>query len=347
MTSFKHHFPTAAILLTGIAGVLAVLFAWQLPPFGSTEIRTDNAYLRGNVTTLSPQVSGYVTRVRVQDFQQVEEGDILVELDDRTARQSLAQAQSSLAAAKARLASNAQSIRSAQAVLQSRKAALGSAEATLDKARANAQRQAKLKEKGFISTSESEDSTLSLRQAETALVAAQSNVAVAQEDVEALKINIDLLNAQLASAKASVELARINLEHCIVRAPHKGRLGQIGVKPGQYVTAGTSLMSLVAPETWVIANINEGELADLRVDQPVSFTVDALHHQRFHGHVAQISPATASEYSVLGNSTATGNFTKIAQRLPVKIEIDPDQPDRDRLAPGMSVVLHAPRLASR
>jgi multidrug resistance efflux pump len=103
-------------------------------------------------------------------------------------------------------------------------------------------------------------------------------------------------------------------------------------------------MSYVEPTVWVIANINERELADLQVGQSVSFTVDALKDQSLTGHVSQFSPATASEYSVLGNSTATGNFTKIAQRLPVKIEIDPDQPDINRLTPGMSVVLHAPRV---
>ncbi|GAA6201062.1 HlyD family secretion protein [Aquicoccus sp. SU-CL01552] len=344
MTLFKHHFPTFAVFLIGLAGVLAVLFAWQLPPFAGTEVRTDNAYVRGRVITLSPQISGYVTEVPVQDFQQVRQGDILVKLDDRTARQSLAKAQAALTAAKAALASNAQSIRSAEAVVQSRKAALDAAEAALDKAQANAERQKKLEEKGHASTSDVEDSTLSLRQAETALITAQSNVAVAQEDLETLRINIELLTAQLASAKASVELAQINLEHTVVRALHKGRLGQIGVQPGQFVTAGTSLMSYVEPEVWVIANINERELADMEVGQQVSFTVDALRDKPFTGRVTQFSPATASEYSVLGNSTATGNFTKIAQRLPVKIEIDPDQPDRDRLAPGMSVVLHALRV---
>lgn len=343
MTLLKHHFPGLAVLLIGLAGVLAVLFAWHLPPFAGTEIRTDNAFVRGNVTTLSPQVSGYVTEVLVQDFQHVAEGDILVKLDDRIARQALAQAQAALTAARASLASNTQSIRSAEAVLQSRKAAVDAAEAALEKARANADRHGKLKEVGYLSTSVIEESALALRQAETGLITAQSNVLVAQEDLETLRINIDLLNAQLASAEASVELARINLEHTVVRAPHAGRLGQIGVRPGQFVTAGTSLMSFVEPDVWVVANISERELADLEVGQQVSFTVDALHDRPFSGHVVRLSPATASEFSVLGNSTATGNFTKIAQRLPVRIEIDPGQPDSDRLAPGMSVVLHAPR----
>lgn len=347
MTALKRHFPTLTIILIGLAGVLAVLFAWHLPPFAGAEVRTDNAYVRGSVVTVSPQISGYVTEVPVADFQQIREGDILVQFDDRSARQSLAQAEASLTSAQASLAANAQSIRSAEAVIAARKAALEAAEAAVEKAKAEAARHRKLMEKGVISTADIETSTLALRQAEAAVVTAQSNVAVAQEERAALETNIDLLEAQRASAEAAVELAKINLEHTRVRALHDGRLGQIGVRPGQFVTAGTALMSYVEPEVWVIANINERELADLRLGQEVRFTVDALHDRSFTGHVAQFSPATASEYSLLGNSTGTGNFTKIAQRLPVKITIAPNQPEAHRLTPGMSVILHAPRQGAR
>ncbi|WP_172327614.1 HlyD family secretion protein [Mangrovicoccus sp. HB161399] len=346
MTVLKHHIPTLLVVLIGLLGVGTVLYAWQLPPFGGHEIRTENAYVRGSVTTISPQIAGYVTEVPVNDFQTVKAGDVLVKLDDRTATQTLAQAQAALESAAGALKSNAQDINSAQAVLESRKAAAQAAKAALDTAQAAWNRQDKLKAKGFLSQSDADDSQLSLHQAEAALTEAQSNVDVAREDVAAAKVQTDTLKADLASAQAAVELAKIDLEHTVIRAPRDGQLGQIGVKTGQYVTAGASLMSHVAPQVWVIANVKERELADLAQGQQVRFTVDALHDRAFTGHVAVFSPATASEYSVLGNSTATGNFTKIAQRLPVKVEIDPGQDGADRLAPGMSVVLHAERQAS-
>ncbi|WP_138469433.1 HlyD family secretion protein [Poseidonocella sp. HB161398] len=346
MKVLKHHIPTAVILLIGLLGIGTVLYAWQLPPFGGAEIRTENAYVRGSVTTISPQIAGYVTDVPVSDFQTVAKGEVLVKLDDRTATQTLAQAEASAESAGAALTANAQDIRSAEAVLESRKAAAQAAKAALDTAQAAWGRQDKLKAKGFLSQSDADDSALSLQQAQAALTEAQSNVDVAREDVASAKVQTDTLKAQLASAQAAVELAKIDLEHTVIRAPRDGQLGQIGVKPGQYVTAGTSLMSHVAPQVWVIANVKERELADMAQGQKVRFTVDALHDRAFTGHVSVFSPATASEYSVLGTSTATGNFTKIAQRLPVRIEIDPDQPGADRLSPGMSVVLHAPRQAS-
>ncbi|MBE3636844.1 HlyD family secretion protein [Mangrovicoccus algicola] len=343
MTLLKHHVPTLLVVLIGLLGVGTVLYAWQLPPFAGTEIRTENAYVRGSVTTISPQIAGYVTQVPVSDFQVVTAGEVLVRLDDRTAAQALAQAEAALAGARAALKANAQDINSAEAVLESRKAARQAAEAALDTAQAAWARQDKLKAKGFLSQSDADDGQLSLQQAQAALTEAESNVDVAREDVASARVQTDTLQSQIASAEAAVELARIDLEHTVIHAPRDGQLGQIGVKPGQYVTAGAALMSHVAPQVWVIANVKERELADMAQGQAVRFTVDALRDRSFTGRVSMLSPATASEYSVLGSSAATGNFTKIAQRLPVRIEIDPGQEGAESLAPGMSVVLHAPR----
>lgn len=346
MNVLKHHVPTFLIVLIGVLGIGLVLWAWHLPPFDGAEVRTSNAYVRGQVTTLSAQAAGEVTQVPVSDFATVAKGEVLVQLDDRSARQALAQAEAQLASARSALEANAQSIRSAEATLQSREASARAAKAALDTTRASWTRLHKLQEKGVVSTSDVEDADLALRQAEAALTEASSNTDVAREAVASAKVQTDTLNAQISSAEAAVALARIDLEHRVIRAPSDGRLGQIGVRVGQYVTAGTSLVSLVPPQVWVIANVKETEFADLQQGQRVSFTVDALHDRAFAGHITQFSPATASEYSVLGNSTATGNFTKIAQRLPVRIEIDPDQPGGAELAPGMSVVLHAPRQES-
>ncbi|MDK3018037.1 HlyD family secretion protein [Pseudodonghicola flavimaris] len=346
MNVLKHHIPTVLIALIGVLGIGLVLWAWHLPPFDGGEIRTSNAYVRGSVTTISAQAAGEVTEVPMQDFATVKRGDVLVRLDDRSAREALAQATAQLDAAQSALKANTQAIRSAQATLAARQATAQAAQAALDTSRASWTRLHKLQDKGVVTTSNVEEADLALRQAEAALTQAQSNVDVARESVVSAKVQTETLNAQIASAQAAVALAGIDLDRRVIRAPVDGRLGQIGVRPGQYVSAGTALVSLVPPQVWVIANVKETELADLHPGQPVTFTVDARHDRAFAGHIAEFSPATASEFSVLGNSTATGNFTKIAQRLPVRIEIDPDQPGAGDLAPGMSVVLYAPRTAS-
>ncbi|PTW50604.1 HlyD family secretion protein [Rhodovulum kholense] len=343
MHILKHHIPTFLIVLIGLLGVVVVLYAWHLPPFAGDEIRTENAYVRGNVATLSPQIAGYVTEVPVSDFQTVATGDVLVRLDDRTARQTLARAEAELASARAALKANDQDINSARATLDSRKAAAEAARAAVDTARAEWNRQDRLREKGVISAADAEDSQLKLRQAEAALTEALSDVDVAREDLGTAKVRTDTLSASVTAELAAVELAKIDLEHTAIRAPENGRLGQINVRVGQYVTAGSALMSLVSDRIWVIANVKETDLSGLHPGQAVRFDVDALGHRPFAGTVSMLSPATASEFSVLGNSTATGNFTKIAQRLPVRIEIDPGQTGEDRLAPGMSVVVHARR----
>lgn len=343
MKPLRHHVPTLVVALIAALGVGAVLFAWRLPPFAGDEIRTENAYVRGNVTTISPQIAGYVAAVPVVDYQAVKKGDVLATLDDRAERQDLARAEAGLAGAEAALRSNAQNIRSAEAGLTAKRAAVGAAEVAVETAKTDFDRQNKLKAKGFASGATADDSALALRRAEAALTEAQSEVDVAREAVAAAKIDADALKADLADAQAAVELAKIELDHAVIRAPADGRLGRIGVKPGQYVAVGAALMSHVAPQVWIIANVRERELADMAVGQPVRFTVDALHDRGFTGRIERFSPATASEFSVLSTSTATGNFTKIAQRLPVRIAIDPGQAEGERLAPGMSVVLHAPR----
>ncbi|MDT0683846.1 HlyD family secretion protein [Roseicyclus sp. F158] len=346
MRVLKHNIPTLFVLLAGILGTLLMLWAWQLPPFGLAEIRTSNAYVRGSVTTLSAQAAGEVVEVPVTDFRTVSKGDVLVRIDDRSAKQALAQAEARLASAEAALDGNVQSIRSAEATLASRKAAAGAAEAALEIARATDDRQHQLLERGVVSDTQTDDADLALRRAEATLTEATSTVDVARESVAGARVQSRALEAEIASAEAAVSLARLDLEHRTIRAPADGRLGQIGVRRGQFVTAGTAVMSLVPENLWVIANVKETELADLYEGQEVSFTVDALRDRSFTGRVAVLSPATASEFSVMGASTATGNFTKIAQRLPVRIEIDPDQPGAERLAPGLSVVLHASRHAT-
>jgi multidrug resistance efflux pump len=138
-------------------------------------------------------------------------------------------------------------------------------------------------------------------------------------------------------AEAAVHLAEIDLQNTRIVAPQDGRLGEIGARVGQYVSAGTQLLAVVPEKIWVVANFKETQLPGMKVGQPVTLQVDALEHARLSGHIEQFSPAAGSEFTVLKADNATGNFTKVAQRVPVRIAIDPNQDLAERLAPGMSV----------
>ncbi len=326
-------------LLAGLTGALVILHAWQLPPFASSVQTTDNAYVRGQVTTISPQLAGYVTGVKVQDFAAVHTGDVLVEIDDRIFRQKLAQAEANRAIQIAKLENADQSEKAAEARISSSQAQLAGAEAALATARTNAERIDSLLKRGVAAQSTADQARLALAQAEAARNQAAAARDVAEQDRQTIIVNRDSLKAGIEEADAAVRLAEIDVQNTRIRAPQDGRLGEIGVRLGQYVSAGSQLASLVPDRRWVIANFKETQIAAMQVGQPVSFTVDALGDATLTGTIDSFSPAAGSEFSVLKTDNATGNFTKIAQRLPVRIAIDPDQPLAAELAPGMSVVV--------
>lgn len=325
---------TAAITL---ALVLLILFLWKLPPFTGSVQRTDNAYVRGQVTVIAPQLSGYVTKVLVQDFQTVRAGQPLVEIDRRIYGQRLDQARATLAGREADLANSTQAQASREAAVAARHADIGSAQAQLERARADMARVADLATDGSVSLRERDQARAALRAAEAQVVAAQAGRDIARQDVRSVGVSRQGLEAAVAAARAALRLAEIDMDNTLVLAPTDGQLGQIGVRQGQFVTAGTQLVSLVPPQRWIIANFKERQAGGMRPGQPASVTVDALGDRRFHGRIEQISPATGSEFSILPAQNATGNFTKIAQRLPVRIVLDAGQPDLARLRPGMSV----------
>ena len=339
MMSKNHLIPTAIALIAGLAGLLLVLFAWHLPPFQSAHPQTENAYVRGKVTTLAPQLSGYVSAVEVVDFQQVEEGQVIARIDDRQYRQKQAQAEAALSGAEAALKIQNQSINSARAQQQTAEAALRSAEAARDTAKQSWDRASALNSRGVTAQSSADQTELALRQAEAAVTQAESAIAVARESVNGAEIRLAAKQADIAAATAAVELARIDLGNTVIRAPHAGKLGQIGVRVGQYVTPGTALVSLVGADVWVIANFRENQLHGMQVGDRATFTVDAMEGRRFTGRVESFSPATASEFSLLSPTNETGDFTKVAQRLPVRISIDPGQEMAEYLEPGLSVVV--------
>ncbi|MCS4509887.1 HlyD family secretion protein [Xylophilus ampelinus] len=273
----------------------------------------------------------------MQDFQTVEAGQVLVRIDDRIYRQRVEQAQATLEGQIAALDNSAQTRRSREATVASQVAAVGNARAQLARARADLQRVDALVADGSVSLRERDQTVAALREAEAAVAQARAAGEIARQDVRAVTVGRAGLEAGVEGARAALALAEIDLANTVVRAPRAGRLSEVGVRTGHYVTAGTQLMFLVPARLWIIANYKEAQTAAMAPGQPVRFRVDALDRAELTGRVEQLAPAAGSEFSVLKADNATGNFVKVAQRIAVRIAIDPGQPLAARLRPGMSV----------
>ena len=340
----------AAVLVIAVlvlAGVAAVMAAWRIGPFATAVESTDNAYVRGRVTVIASQVSGYVTRVLVADFATVAAGQPLVEVDARIYAQRVEQAQAQVAGQAATLANNRQQVASRAASFGAQEAAVANAQAQLMRARADMARVEDLVSDGSVSLRERDQTRASLRQAEAGVAQARAAREIARQDIRTVEVGRGGQQAGVSGAEAALKLARIDLANTIIRAPEAGRLSEVSVRVGQYVTAGSQLLFLVPAEVWVIANYKEAQTARIAVGQRASFTVDGLGGERLTGRVERISPAAGSEFAVLKSDNATGNFTKVAQRIAVRLRIDPGQPLAARLRPGMSVVARVDTAGAR
>ncbi len=322
-----------------LAGVLVVLYAWNLPPFHSAVEGTENAMVQGQVTLISPQLPGYVVEVDVQDFQQVRQGQLMFRIDDRIYTQRLAQARAQLQAQQAALANYAQSRSSAGAGIGQNQAALANAVAQEQKSAADLRRVQALAADGSLSTRELDAARAAHAQSAAAVAQARATLDIARQNFKTVGVNRGSLEAAVANAQAALNLAEIDLSNTRITAPRAGQLGQVAVRLGAYVNAGAQLTALVPPQLWVIANMKETQMANIRIGQPATFSVDALDGARLRGTVERIAPATGAEFSVLPPDNATGNFVKITQRIPVRISVDPNQELASRLSPGMSVVV--------
>src|SRR5476649_2298572 len=317
---------SVVFLLVALIGVLIVLYAWRLPPFSSAIVSTENALVRGQVTIVGTQLSGYVVAVKVQDFQRVKQGDLLVLIDDRIYQQRYDQARAQLAAQQAALANWQQSRNSALASVDLQQAALANAQAQALKSAADLGRVDRLAADGSLSLREQDASKASKAQTVAAVAQARASVDIARQAAQTVVVKQAALNA-----------AKVDLDNTRITAPVDGQLGQVSVRLGAYVNAGAQLMGIVPPQMWVIANLKETQMNHVQVGQGATFKVDALDGAMLTGQVEHISPATGSEFSVLPPDNATGNYVKVAQRIPVRIRIDAGQAQARRLRPGMSV----------
>lgn len=334
---------TLLIVLLGLVALLAVAEAWGWLPQDGEEI-TENAYVHGRTTVIAPQVSGYVMAVTAQDYALVRAGDVLARIDDRAYIARVDQARANLLAAEHDLANNVQARASSTAAVRSADAAAQSAVAQLTRATADMRRVTDLVEDGSVSLRERDQvvATLALNNAQ--LRQAHAATEQARQAVLTVETTRGRLAAEVAGARAQLAAVQIELDHTVIRAPESGQLGEVTVRLGQYVTNGTQLMALVPVERWIIANFKEAQTVHMIIGQTVNFAVDALDGATLQGHIEQIAPAAASEFSILKPDNATGNFVKVPQRIGIRIGVDPRQGLAARLRPGMSVVA---RVATR
>ncbi len=326
------------MLLVLIVGITIILWAWRIGPFHTAIEQTDNSYVKGKTTILSSQINGYIKDVLVKDFDQVKQGQVLMHIDATTYDQKVTQAVSGVEQAENSLANQTQAIAQRQADVVAAQAKLDQVKAQYDLSIAQLKRYQQLGGSGATSKSEQDKAAADAQNNLALLKQAQANILVAQEALKTAQVAQAGLKAQVNSAQAQLDQANTTKDYSTIVAPLDGQLGEVNPRVGQYVAAGTQLLYLIPKQTWVIANFKETQIANMKIGQKAYFTVDAMNHQKFTGHVEQISPAAGSEFSVLKPDNATGNFTKVVQRIAVRIAIDPNQKGIENLRPGMSVI---------
>ena len=336
------------MLLTGAALVAlagAVWYGYDYWTVGQYLVSTDDAYVKADNTTISPKVSGYLSTVLVGDNERVKAGQILARIDDRDFKVALDQAKADVAAAKAAIASKQAQLDVQQTVINAAKATVGVDEATATFAAQENKRYTDLATTGYGSVKNAQQAQSRIASAQAAILRDTANLASAVKQVDLLKAEIVQANAALARAQALQSQAELNLSYTTITAPIDGIVGNRTLRTGQYVQAGTQLMSLVpATGAYVIANYKETQLTDVREGQAVDIEVDTFPGRPVHGHVDSIAPASGQEFALLPPDNATGNFTKIVQRIPVKIVLDSGDNPSIALRPGMSVI---PTIATR
>ena len=307
---------------------------------GSAAVQsTNDAYIRADLTQLSSRVAGEVIKVAVVDFQRVKAGDLLVQIDPADYEAQVAQAEASVAAAQAALDNLNSQVELQYATIAQAEAQQASALAQEVEAHQEQQRQQSL-------TQTEAGTRQKLEQAIAGYASAQANVRASRALIAAQRHQLDVLSgtkkqraADVLGAKAALAAARLKLGYTRIVAPFDGVVGARQVQPNDYVNIGSNLINVVPlPNVYVIANYKETQLTRVKPGQPVDVIVDTFSGETLRAGVARVAPASGSQFALLPPDNATGNFTKVVQRVPVRIEFEKGQPLLDRLLPGMSVV---------
>ncbi|MEH2490238.1 HlyD family secretion protein [Bradyrhizobium sp. AZCC 2230] len=307
---------------------------------GNAVVQTTNdAYVRAELTRLASRVSGEVLTVAVTDFQRVKAGDLLIQIDPADYEAQVAQSEAAVAAAQAVLDNLANQIELQYATIAQAEAARLSAEALEVEAKQEQERQQSLTQTEAGTRQRLEQAVAGLAKAQADVRASRAVIAAQQHQLEVLQGTKKQRAADLDATKATLASVKLKLGYTKVTAPFDGVVGERQVQPGDYVNIGTSLINVVPlPKVYVIANYKETQLTHVVPGQPVEITVDSFPRERLRGRVERIAPATGAQVALLPPDNATGNFTKVVQRIPVRIQFDDNQPLLDRLVPGMSVV---------
>lgn len=338
----------ATALLLMAAGAIGIHW-WTVSRF---LVSTDDAYIRADIATISPRIAGYIDKVEVRDNQRVAAGDVLARIDDGDYRARVAKADGVVVAAKANVAAQQAAIanldaqtRQQQSLIMAAAADVQAHQADLRQANLEYRREQVLNDQQVTDAKHLEAADASAKRAMAAVDAARATAAASKARSAVLVTErqqasaaLDQAQGALMQATANLALANLDLEHTVIRAPTAGLVGQRSVRVGEYVSAGTPLMALVPDQIYVVANYKEVQLEGVAPGQPVEIEIDALGGRTLQGRVDSFAPASGAQFAILPPDNATGNFTKIVQRMPVRISVDAVQAQAADLRPGMSVV---------
>jgi membrane fusion protein, multidrug efflux system len=323
----------ALALLAGGTG-----YGWYWWQTGRYVESTNDAYVKADYTTVAPKVSGYIAAVLVEDNQPVKAGQILARIDDSDFRTALAQAQADVANAEAGIRNLDAQLALQQSVIDQANADIASAEAALDFAQQDYTRYRNLMKTGYGTEQRAQQADASLRAQKAQLQHNHAVLVAAQQQIEVLRTARTQAETQVQRGRAIEQQAQLNVGYTTIASPIDGTVGARSLRVGEYVQAGTQLMAVVPLQAvYVVANFKETQLTHVRGGEAVTIAVDTFPGAAISGHVDSLAPASGLEFSLLPPDNATGNFTKIVQRIPVKIALDRADPLAGLLRPGMSV----------
>jgi membrane fusion protein (multidrug efflux system) len=329
----------ARVVIVLIALALAALFITRWDVWVGSRVRqtTDDAYVRADITPLSAQAVGYVRRVPVVDYQIVKAGDLLVEIDDEDYQAKVAQAEADVLGADAAIANLKAKKDLQRSQITEAENTIAGTQADVDRTKDEAVRQQKLLATGYGTAQKVEQTVADEKRFEATLARNTTELEAQRRGMAVLDTQESQLRADAKAKKALLDLAKIALGYTKIVAPVDGMVGERGVREGQYVQVGTQVISVVPLESvWVTANYKETQLTRVAIGQKAEIAVDTFPGVVVAGHVDGIAPASGSQFSLLPPDNATGNFTKVVQRIPVKIVLDPGNALAGRLRPGMS-----------
>jgi membrane fusion protein (multidrug efflux system) len=314
-------------------------YGWHWWTVGRFLETTEDAYLQADKVTVAPRIAGHVAEVLVGDNQPVKAGDVIARLDDREYRVMLKQAEAEVGKNRAQLLGTAAAILQQQAQVASANAEVENTDAALDFAGKEYTRYQNLLQTGSGTAQRQQQADADLRQKRAAHDKSVASLDAARKQVDSLRALEGSARASLEAAQAKVEQAQLNLTYTTVTAPIDGTVGDRSLRVGQFVSAGTGLLTVVPMgcDIYLVANFKETQTGQMVEGQRVTFTVDALGDHEFEGRVESFSPGTGAQFALLPPENATGNFTKVVQRVPVRVALDEADPMLARLRPGLSV----------